>query len=51
MKGLVKLCLLIIFLQPGDLMAQKDSIRLICPLNDAIIVYHGYHFYNFFSIT
>ena len=38
MKQLVKLCLLMIFFQSGDLMAQKDSFRLICPLNDAIIV-------------
>ncbi|MBK9568705.1 MAG: peptidoglycan DD-metalloendopeptidase family protein [Chitinophagaceae bacterium] len=38
MKNLMKLCLLVIFFQPGDLLAQKESIRLICPLNDATIV-------------
>ena len=38
MKRLVKLCLLMIFLQPADLMAQKDNFSLICPLNDATIV-------------
>ncbi len=38
MKRLFKLSLLIAFLQPGNLMAQKDSIRLICPLNEAVVV-------------
>ena len=36
MKRLVKLCLLAVLLQPASLMAQ--NIRLMCPLNDAIIV-------------
>ena len=36
MKKLVKLCLLAVLLQPASLMAQ--NIRLMCPLNDAIIV-------------
>ena len=38
MKKLIKLCLLVIFFQPGDLLAQKENIRLICPLNEATIV-------------
>ncbi len=36
MKQLVKLCLLAVLLQPTSLMAQNT--RLMCPLNDAIIV-------------
>lgn len=38
MQHLVKLCLLVAFLQPASLMAQSDSFRLICPLNEATIV-------------
>ncbi len=38
MKRLVKLSLLVAFLQPYNLMAQKESIRLLCPLNDAVVV-------------
>jgi len=40
MKRLVKYCLLIVLLYvPGiDLLAQKDSIKLVCPLNEAIVV-------------
>lgn len=38
MKGLVKLCLLVILFQPIHLMAQKETIKLICPLNDAVVV-------------
>ncbi|MEO7925005.1 MAG: M23 family metallopeptidase [Chitinophagaceae bacterium] len=38
MKRLVKLCLLAALLQPALLMAQTDSFRLICPLNNATIV-------------
>ena len=38
MQHLVKLCLLVALLQPAGLMAQTDSFRLICPLNDATIV-------------
>lgn len=33
-----KACLLVAFLQPFNLMAQKDSIRLLCPLNEAVVV-------------
>lgn len=38
MKRLLKACLLVAFLQPFNLMAQKDSIRLLCPLNEAVVV-------------
>jgi hypothetical protein len=38
MNRLVKLALLWGLLLPSILMAQKDSIRLVCPLNDAIVV-------------
>lgn len=38
MKNLIKLCLLVFFFHPCDLLAQKDNIRLICPLNEATIV-------------
>jgi Peptidase family M23 len=39
MKNLVKACLLAaIGCMPVHLLAQKDSIRLICPLNDAVVV-------------
>lgn len=37
MKRIIKLCLLLALL-PSYLLAQKDSIRLICPLNEALIV-------------
>ena len=38
MKSLFKICMLIGFLLPGTLMAQKDNIKLICPLNEAVVV-------------
>ena len=38
MKRLVKLCLLVALLLPVSLMAQKDNIKLLCPLNEATIV-------------
>jgi hypothetical protein len=38
MKRLVKLILLVALVLPCRLMAQKDGIRLVCPLNDAIVV-------------
>jgi Peptidase family M23 len=39
MKILVKLALIATFLQwPFQIFAQKDSIRLICPLNEAVVV-------------
>jgi hypothetical protein len=38
MKRLVILALLSGLLKPSILLAQKDSIRLICPLNDATVV-------------
>ncbi|MBL7731100.1 MAG: M23 family metallopeptidase [Chitinophagaceae bacterium] len=39
MRKLVKDCLLIaLFIVPLQLAAQKDSVKLICPLNDAIVV-------------
>jgi hypothetical protein len=39
MKRLVKTCLLIaFFFLPRTIMAQKDSIWLQCPLNDATVV-------------
>lgn len=37
MKRTVKLCLLVFFLHPIGLLGQ-DSIRLLCPLNDAVVV-------------
>jgi len=38
MKSLFKICMLMGFLLPGTLMAQKDNIKLICPLNEAVVV-------------
>ena len=38
MKRIIKLFLLLALLLPVDLPAQKDSIHLICPLNQAIVV-------------
>ena len=38
MKRIVKLCLLTSVLLPGFLAAQTDSIRLACPLEEAIVV-------------
>jgi hypothetical protein len=39
MKNIVKACLMAtIGCLPVQLFAQKDSIKLICPLNDAIVV-------------
>ena len=38
MKRLVKLCLLLCFFLPKSLLAQNDSIRLYCPLNEAVVV-------------
>ena len=38
MKRLVKLILLVVLVLPCRLIAQKDGIRLVCPLNDAIVV-------------
>ena len=38
MKSLFKICMLMGFLLLGTLMAQKDNIKLICPLNEAVVV-------------
>jgi hypothetical protein len=38
MKRLVKLVLLVALVLPCRLMAQKDGLRLVCPLDDAIVV-------------
>lgn len=38
MKILVKLTFLSVLLLPCRLLAQNDSIRLLCPLNNAIVV-------------
>jgi hypothetical protein len=38
MKRLIKLSLLVALVLPYSLIAQNDGIRLICPLNDAIVV-------------
>lgn len=39
MKRLVKYCLLFVLLYTTDsLFAQKDSIKLVCPLNEAVVV-------------
>ena len=38
MKRTVKVCLLAFLLLPAGLLAQNDSIKLICPLNEAIVV-------------
>ena len=38
MKRTVKLCLVVSLLLPASLLAQTDSIHLICPLNEAVVV-------------
>ncbi len=38
MKRLVKLICIVALLLPVNLAAQKDSIRLVCPLNEATVV-------------
>lgn len=38
MKRLVKLAFIAIILIPYNLLAQNDSIRLVCPLNEAVLV-------------
>ena len=38
MKRLVKLSLLSCLFLPSSLLAQNDSIRLYCPLNEAVVV-------------
>jgi Peptidase family M23 len=38
MKRVIKLCYILSFLLPFDLMAQKVEFRLSCPLNDAVVV-------------
>jgi hypothetical protein len=38
MKRLKKLSLLVFLLLPVSLLAQKDNIKLLCPLNEATIV-------------
>jgi hypothetical protein len=38
MKRLVKLTCLLALMLPVQMLAQKDSIRLVCPLNDATVV-------------
>src|SRR5689334_18728719 len=38
MKNVIKSCLLIMAFSPFHLFAQNDSLRLICPLNDATVV-------------
>jgi len=39
MKNMVKVCLFVAVLYyPAQMFAQKDNIRLICPLNDAVVV-------------
>lgn len=38
MKQLIKLSLLVSLLLPVSLLAQKDNIKLLCPLNEATIV-------------
>lgn len=38
MKRVVKLCFILSFLLPFDLMAQNFEFRLSCPLNDAVVV-------------
>ena len=38
MKRLVKLTFLWGLLLPSILVAQNDSIRLVCPLNDAVVI-------------
>lgn len=38
MKRLLTFSLLLFFLVPPDLMAQKENVKLICPLNEAVVV-------------
>lgn len=38
MKILVRLIVLLLLLIPTGLLAQQDSMHLVCPLNDAIVV-------------
>lgn len=38
MKRLVKLAYIAMVLIPCNLLAQSDSIRLVCPLNEAVLV-------------
>lgn len=38
MKRVIKLCFILSFLLPFNLMAQNSEFRLSCPLNDAVVV-------------
>jgi len=38
MNRVVKLCFVLALLLPVSLMAQNDNFRLICPLNEAVVV-------------
>jgi Peptidase family M23 len=38
MKGRLLPCLLLILSFPASLLAQNDSIRLVCPLNEATVI-------------